>query len=92
MMEGKCKCPHHACTKVMLALLWFSALGFWWATAFKTNLLWMDGEHFFKDVVVLALLMFASKKFCGCCGSMGGHGSMAGGSTCSHGENCSMCK
>jgi len=93
MMDGKCKCPHHAVTKVMLGLLWLSALGFWWATAFKTTFLWMDGEHFFKDAILLAILMF-SCKFCGCCGL--GHGGVSDG-MCRHGESCKcgdcgMCK
>lgn len=95
MMGGKCKCPHHSATKVMLALLWLSALGFWWATAFKTHLLWMDGDHLFKDAVLLGILMFSSK-FCGCCLSgQGGHG--MGKNMCSHEDSCkcgdcNMCK
>lgn len=88
MMEGNCKCPHHTVVKVFVALAWMSALGFWWATAFKTHLLWIDGEHFFKDAVLLVLLVFVSK-YCGCCS---GHGN-----TCVHGESCKcgdcgMCK
>ena len=87
MMEGNCKCLHHGVVKVFVVLAWVSAFGFWWATAFKTNFLWMNGEHFFKDVVILVLLVFVSK-YCGCCG-MGG--------MCEHGRGCScgdcgMCK
>ena len=92
---GNCKCFHHGITKVLVVLIGLSALGFWWATAFKTHFLWMDGEHFFKDVVVLALLMFSSK-FCGCC-KRGMASSMGGGNTCSHESSCKcgdcgMCK
>ncbi len=81
MMEGKCKCPHHGLVKVLPFLVGLSALGFWWATAFKTHFLWMDGEHFFKDVVILSLLTFVTK-FCGCCMNHGGN-------VCMHGEGCS---
>ncbi len=86
MMEGKCKCPHHTAIKVMLVLLWVSAVGFWWASAFKQTFLWMDSEHFFKDVVILGVLMYMTK-FCGCCEMCG----------CGHGDDCKcggcgMCK
>jgi hypothetical protein len=75
----------------MVWLAFLAALGFWWATAFKTNFLWMDGEHFFKDAVLLSLLVVASK-YCGCCG-MG----VTGGNVCSHDQgckcgDCGMCK
>ncbi len=87
-MEGNCKCFHHNVVKVMVALAWLSALGFWWATALKQTFLWMDAEHFFKDVVILSLLAFVSK-YCGCCWK-----SM---NTCKHNEgckcgDCGMCK
>ena len=82
MHDSNCKCFHHGVVKVFVVLAWFSALGFWWATAFKTNFLWMNGEHFFKDVVVLSLLVYVSK-YCGCCGwSKGGVG------MCSHDMGC----
>ena len=92
MMEGNCKCPHHGVVKVLVVLAWMAALGFWWATAFKTHFLWMDGEHFFKDAILLVLLVFVSK-YCGCCG----HGMMSGGNMCMHGDSCKcgdcgMCK
>lgn len=82
MMDGNCKCPHHGVVKVFAVLAWLSAFGFWWATAFKTHFLWMDGEHFFKDTVILVLLVFVSK-LCGCCR----HG-MGGGNMCMHGDSC----
>ncbi|OGM99834.1 MAG: hypothetical protein A2650_00175 [Candidatus Yanofskybacteria bacterium RIFCSPHIGHO2_01_FULL_41_53] len=90
-MEGNCKCFHHSLNKVIVVLVWLSALGFWWATAFKTTFLWIDGQHFFMDVVVLSLLLLTSK-FCGCCGWNKG-----GGNVCMHGGSCKcgdcgMCK
>ena len=66
-MEGECKCFHHSIVKVIFVLMWFSAIGFWWASAFKQTFLWIDSTHFFMDVVILALLMITSK-YCGCCG------------------------
>ena len=85
-MGGNCKCVHHVCAKVMVVLIWLSAFGFWWATAFKESFLWMNGEHFFRDVVILGLLLLTAK-YCGCCG-MG---------NCNHDESCKcgdcgMCK
>ena len=91
MHDSNCKCFHHGVVKVFVILAWIAALGFWWATAFKQSFWWMDGDHFFKDVVILVLLVYVSK-FCGCCG----HG-MGGGNMCMHGESCKcgdcgMCK
>lgn len=82
MMEGNCKCMHHGMVKVMAVLVGFAALGFWWATAFKTHFLWMDGEHFFKDAILLVLLIFVSKH-CSCCMHHG-----MGTNTCMHGDSC----
>lgn len=89
MHDNNCKCFHHGVVKVFVVLAWASALGFWWATAFKTTFLWMDSSHFFMDVVVLVLLVL-STKYCGCCG-------MGGSNTCSHNDgckcgDCGMCK
>ena len=83
---------HHVAVKVVVVLAWLAALGFWWATAFKQTLLWMDADHFFKDAVLLSLLAFLTK-FCGCCGRM----DMMGGKMCSHNMgcqcgDCGMCK
>ena len=88
MMEGNCKCPHHGVLKVVVVLTWLAALGFWWATAFKQTLFWMDASHFFMDVVIFGVLVYVSK-FCGCCGK--------GGGMCEHGNSCKcgdcgMCK
>ena len=88
-MGENCKCFHHGVVKVVVVLAWASALGFWWATAFKTHFLWMDGSHFFMDVVIFGVLAFVSK-YCGCCG-------VGGSSMCEHGKGCScgdcgMCK
>ena len=85
---GNCKCFHHGITKVLVVLIGLSALGFWWATAFKTHFLWMDGEHVFKDVIILSLLVWISK-YCSCCGR--------GSEMCSHDNgckcgDCGMCK
>ena len=87
-----CKCFHHGIVKVIVILAWLSAIGFWWATAFKQTFLWMDSSHFFMDVVIFAALAYVSK-FCGCCGRMGA----AGGKTCRHEmgckcSDCGMCK
>ena len=92
MHDSNCKCFHHGAVKVMMFLAGLSAIGFWWATAFKTTFLWMDGGHFFMDVVILSLLVITSK-YCGCCGM----GKIGGSNTCSHGSGCScgdcgMCK
>lgn len=81
-MHGNCKCPHHVLVKVMMVLAGISALGFWWATAFKESFLWMDADHFFKDVVVLSLLTLLTK-YCDCCGK-----GMSGANTCSHDMGC----
>ena len=86
-----CNCFHHSLNKVIVVLVWLSALGFWWATAFKTTFLWMDSQHFFMDVVILSLLLITSK-FCGCCKHGIGEGNM-----CNHDKGCScgdcgMCK
>ena len=78
-MGEHCKCFHHGLVKVMVVVAWLSAIGFWWATAFKQTLLWMDAEHFFKDVVMLSLLVFVSK-YCGCC--------RKGMNMCSHEGSC----
>ena len=78
-MSGNCKCLHHGFVKVIAVLAWFSAIGFWWATAFEQTVLWMDAEHFFKDVVMLSLLVFVSK-YCGCC--------RKGMNMCSHEGSC----
>lgn len=83
MHDNNCKCFHHGAVKVFMVLAGLSALGFWWATAFKTSFLWLDGDHFYKDVVILSLLVFISK-FCGCCG----HGGMGGKNMCSHEMGC----
>ena len=79
---GNCNCFHHGLNKVLVVLVWLSALGFWWATAFKMSFMWIDGQHFFMDVVVLSLLLLTSK-FCGCCR----HG-MGGSNMCMHGDSC----
>ena len=86
-----CKCFHHGVVKVLLVLAGVSALAFWWATAFNQTLFWMDADHLFKDVVILAVLAYLSK-YCGCCR----HG-MGGGNMCAHGGSCKcgdcgMCK
>jgi len=83
-----CKCFHHGLNKVIVVLVWLSALGFWWATTFKMTFLWMDSQLFFMDVVILSLLLLTSK-FCGCCGK--------GSNVCSHSGDCKcgdceMCK
>lgn len=80
MMEGNCECPHHWCAKVLVVLAWVAAFGFWWAAAFKQSFLWMDANHFFKDVLIFAVLIYVSK-YCGCCGM--------GGGMCEHGRGCS---
>lgn len=84
MYDNNCKCFHHVAVKVMMFLAGLSAFGFWWATAFKTSLMWMDGSHFFMDVVILSLLVIISKH-CGCCG-MHKMGGMSG--TCNHDNSC----
>ena len=88
MMEGKCGCYHHGIVKALVVLIWLSAIGFWWATAFDQKVLWMDGSHFFMDVVVLGLLMLTSR-YCGCCGFMTGKCTHAQGCKCG---DCGMCK
>jgi hypothetical protein len=88
MNDGNCKCFHHGVVKVMLFLVWMSALGFWWATAFKQSFWWMDGNHFFMDVVILSLLILTTR-FCGCCGFM--TGKCTHDSSCKCGD-CGMCK
>ena len=92
-MNNKCKCLHHGLNKVIVLLVWFSAVGFWWATVFKQTLLWMDSEHFFQDVIILGVLVLVSKD-CGCCGASVKSGGVG---VCSHGlgckcEDCDRCK
>jgi len=89
MMEGNCKCFHHGMVKGLVVLVSLSAIGFWWASAFNQSLLWMDADHFFKDVVILSLLVFVSK-YCGCCG-MGGSNICSHDNSCKCGD-CGMCK
>ena len=87
-MEGNCKCFHHGVVKVVVVLAWLSALGFWWAAAFKQTVLWMDAEHFFKDVVILSLLALVSK-YCNCCRRGMNACSHEGGCKCG---DCGVCK
>ena len=92
-MKNTCKCMHHGINKVLLFLVLLSAVGFWWSSAFDQKILWMDSDHFFKDVVILSLLSFVSK-YCGCCGlggGMGGNGMCNHNSDCKCGD-CGMCK
>lgn len=83
----RCKCFHHGVVKALVILAWLSAFGFWWATAFKQTVLWMDNSHFFYDVVILGILVFVSK-YCDCCG--GGHDrcETGGANKCSHDSGC----
>ena len=88
MMEENCKCFHHGLVKALVVLAWLSAIGFWWASAFKQSFFWMDADHFFKDAVVIGLLILLSK-YCGCCGmrnDMCGH---SGDCKCG---DCGRCK
>ncbi len=90
-MGGMCKCPHHFVTKILYALSWVSAVGFWWAE-FSGGTAWgMTEEYFFRSVVVMMFLAFGSK-FCGCCGGHGkmmmGQGMGGGMDMCKHGELC----
>lgn len=87
-IKMNCKCFHHGVVKVMMALAGLSALGFWWASAFDQTLLWMDTDHFFKDTVVLSLLVMLTR-YCGCCG--GGAGMCGHDDSCKCGD-CGTCK
>lgn len=67
---NKCRCGHHVCAKVLVALAWVAAILFWWADWTASSVAWMDAEHLFRDVVILSLLAFGTK-FCGCCSRHG---------------------
>lgn len=88
MMEGNCKCFHHGLVRIFVVLAWLSALGFWWASAFKQTLLWMDSNHFFMDVVIFGVLVLVSR-YCGCCWDAGKRCSHDMGCKCG---DCGMCK
>lgn len=81
MMHGNCKCFHHICAKILVALAWVAAVLFFWA-GWKAGVVWnVSAEGYFRVVVVLVLLAF-STKFCGCCAKHwmtakgGNHGGM----------------
>ncbi len=76
-MHGNCKCPHHMIVKLLMVLVWVSAILFWWASWKVQSAGRLGADHLFKEVIVFTLLAF-SKKFCGCCRkAMMMHGGMS---------------
>lgn len=85
-----CRCGHHWVAKILAALAWVAAVGFWWM-AWQEGVLW-EMDVLAWSVVLLSLLAF-STKFCGCCGGHGMGkmgGMMMNGGKCDH-EN-GICK
>lgn len=81
-MYGHCKCFHHIVAKVLVVLMWLSAVAFWYV-GWKDVLFWgKDAEHWFRDVVIFGFLAFGTF-FCGCCGK-----DKMMGSKCSHPAGC----
>lgn len=67
MQSDKCRCPHHAVTKVLVLLAWVSGILFFWSS-WGTRVFWgFDAGYWAWTVVILVLLSKSVKCKC-CCG------------------------
>ncbi len=78
-MHGEhCRCVHHVLAKILVVLVWLSAIAFW--VAVKRGLAWnMTPDEWFYQVVVFGILALSTLVCRCCCYKMmkGNHGGMS---------------